>query len=40
VRGIFLEPREAREVNEVEDQLTGAGDPLNVEQARIPGDLI
>jgi hypothetical protein len=35
-----LEQGEAREVNEVDAQLTGAKDLLNVEPARVPGDLI
>jgi hypothetical protein len=35
-----FEPGEAREVNEVDAQLTGAEDLLNVEPARVPGDLI
>jgi hypothetical protein len=35
-----LEQGEAREVNEVDAQLTGAEDLLNVEHARVPGDLI
>jgi hypothetical protein len=36
----LLEQREAREVNEMDAQLTGAEDLLNVEHARVPGDLI
>jgi hypothetical protein len=35
-----LEQREAREVNEMDAQLTGAEDLFNVEHARVPGDLI
>jgi hypothetical protein len=35
-----LEQGEAREVNEVDAQLTGAEDLLNGEPARVPGDLI
>jgi propanediol dehydratase large subunit len=35
-----LEQGKAREVNEVDAQLTGAEDLLNVEPARVSGDLI
>jgi hypothetical protein len=35
-----LEQGEAREVNEANAQLTGAEGLLNVEHARVPGDLI
>jgi hypothetical protein len=35
-----VEQGEAREVNKVDAQLTGAEDLLNVEPARVPGDLI
>jgi hypothetical protein len=35
-----LEQGEAREVDEVDAQLTGAEDLLNGEPARVPGDLI
>jgi hypothetical protein len=35
-----LEREEAREVNDVDAQLTGAEDLLNDEPARVPGDLI
>jgi hypothetical protein len=35
-----LQQGEAREINEVDTQLTGAEDLLNVEHAHVPGDLI